>query len=98
MVMITSVRAPLPVAELPVQPVADTRQAGKPAVGASAAVAAPQLAQAVQQVPQMAGATDRQVLDARTNTETSATQAAEAARAAYIRASIAAGINPLPLG
>jgi hypothetical protein len=97
MVMITSVRAPLPVAELPVTPVADARQAGKPPVGASAAVAPPQMAQAVQQVPSKSGTTDRQFLDARSDTETSATQAAEAARAAYIQASIAAGINPLPV-
>ncbi len=98
MVMITSVRAPLPAAELPQTSVADARHAGRPAVGESAAVAAPQMSQAVQQVPPKAGASDRQFLDARTDTETSATQAAEAARAAYIRASIAAGINPLPMG
>lgn len=98
MVMITSVRAPLPAAELPVTSVADARHAGKPQVGESAAVAAPQMTQAVQQVPPKLGTSDRQFLDARTDTETSATQAAEAARAAYIRASIAAGINPLPMG
>lgn len=98
MVMITSVRAPLPAAEIPPPPVADARQAGKAAGGESAAVAPPQTAQAVQQLPPKSGATDRQFLDARGGTETSATQAAEAARAAYIRASIAAGINPLPMG
>ena len=98
MVMITSVRAPLPAAEIPATPVADARHASKPPVGESAAVAATQMAQAVQQVPPKSGTSDRQFLDARTDTETSATQAAEAARAAYIRASIAAGINPLPMG
>lgn len=97
MVMITSVRAPLPVAEAPVVPPADARPTARPAIGESAAVAAPQMAQAVQQVPPKSGTADRQFLDARSDTETSATQAAEAARAAYIQASIAAGINPLPV-
>lgn len=97
MVMITSVRAPLPAAEVPLPPAADARPAARPATGETAAVAAPQMAQAVQQVPPKSGTADRQFLDARSGPETSATQAAEAARAAYIQASIAAGINPLPV-
>jgi hypothetical protein len=37
-------------------------------------------------------------MEARMTTEVSAAAAAEAARLAYIRASIVAGLNPLPLG
>ena len=51
-------------------------------------------------VPQMGpkpAANDPELLEARMTAETSAAVAAEAARDAYIKASIAAGINPLPL-
>jgi hypothetical protein len=42
-------------------------------------------------------ASEAQLMTARQTPETSAAAAAEAARAAYIKASIAAGINPLPV-
>lgn len=96
--MITSIRAPLPVAEAPVQPAsAEPRVAGPRPSDIAAPVAGTQHAQAVQQSPPKPSATDRQLLEARTTTDHSAAAAAEAAREAYIKASIAAGINPLPL-
>jgi len=97
MTMITSIRAPLPVAEVAQSPTTEPQRADRTPVGTSAAVAAPDHAQAVQQAPAKPLAGDPQFLTARTSSETSAAEAAEAARAAYIKASIAAGISPLPL-
>jgi hypothetical protein len=94
---ITSIRAPVPIAETSLPPLAEPRRAGIASAGA-AAVAAPVLAQAVQQAPSKPLTSDPQLLTARTTAETSAAEAAEAARAAYIKASIAAGLSPLPLG
>jgi hypothetical protein len=96
MTMITSVRAPLPVAEAPLAPRPEPRAQGS-AASAVPATVAPALSQAVQQVPPRPPAADPHLLAARTTVETSAAEAAEAARAAYIKASIAAGISPLPL-
>jgi hypothetical protein len=96
MAMITSIRAPLPVAETPLLSTSDPRRLGSVAHGAASA-SATDLAQAVQHMPPRPPATDAALLAMRTTVEDSAAQAAEAARAAYIRASIAAGINPLPL-
>mgnify|MGYP006350049719 CR=1 FL=1 len=95
--MITSIRAPVPVAEAPSPAAAEPRPQGTTHGGAAAPVAATQMAQAVQQTPPKPASNDAQLLEARMTAETSAAVAAEAARDAYIRASIAAGINPLPL-
>lgn len=92
MTIITSIRAPLPVAEIPARPEPGSRQADT-AAGQSAPVAAPDQPRAVAQPV----ATTPQFLATRTTVETSAAEAAAAARTAYIRASIAAGISPLPL-
>lgn len=94
--IITSIRAPVPVAD---QIGAAPAQAGPARVTSQAAgpVGQPVLAQAVQQTSAPTGPGAPQLLPVRTTVETSAAAAAEAARAAYIRASIAAGINPLPV-
>jgi hypothetical protein len=92
--MITSIRAPVPVAELPMPAAVEPRPQG--ALGAAAPVVAPDLPQAVQQVTMKSAANDPQLMATRMTAETSAA-AAEAARDAYIKASIAAGINPLPV-
>lgn len=95
MVLITSTRAPVPVAEMPT--FATTEPGLQGSTGAEAPVATPTLAQAVQQARPKSAANDPQLMEARMTAETSAAAAAEAAREAYIKASIAAGINPLPL-
>ncbi len=92
--MITSIRAPLPVAEGATPPAATPH----PQRSATAPVAATALAQAVQQVAPKSAANDPQFMATRDGVGDSAAAAAEAAREAYIKASIAAGINPLPLG
>lgn len=94
--MITRIRAPLPVTETPFGP-PEPRAPGAVLVGAAGPVAKTVLRQAVQQAPAKPGTGDPRLLEARLTTDTSAAAAAEAARAAYIRASIAAGISPLPL-
>ena len=91
--MITSIRAPVPIAELPMPAAVEPRPQG--ALGAAAPVVAPDLPQAVQQVTMKSAANDPQLMATRMTAETSA--AAEAARDTYIKASIAAGINPLPV-
>ncbi len=96
MAMITSIRAPMPVAET-LSAAAEPRRPGLVSTGASAPVAETALLQAVQQIPAKAGTADARLLDARMTLDTSAAAAAAAAREAYIRASIAAGISPLPL-
>ncbi|WP_333817186.1 hypothetical protein [Tabrizicola sp.] len=95
MVLITGIRAPVPVAEMPT--FATTGSGPQASMGAEAPVATPALAQAVQQTRPKSAANDPQLIEARMTAETSAAAAAEAAREAYIKASIAAGINPLPL-
>jgi hypothetical protein len=59
--------------------------------------AAPTLLDAVQQAPAKPAHSEVQFLAARDGAEGSAQAKAEAARAAYISASIAAGVSPLPL-
>lgn len=51
----------------------------------------------VQPGPPLSAASDTKLMLEQTTTETSAVAAAKTARDAYIRASIAAGITPLPL-
>ncbi len=97
MVMITSIRAPLPMAEAPLTPAVEARRQPAPLVPTSAAVAVPDLRRSVQQASAKSFASDPRFLAAETTVETRAAQAAEAAREAYIKASIAAGISPLPL-
>lgn len=95
--MITSIRAPYPVAELPASPAPEARPPGAGTQGAADPVGRPMLARAVQQVAQKPATASPQLMEARMTAETSAAVAAEAARDAYIKASIAAGINPLPM-
>ena len=96
--LITAVRAQMPVGDSAQQTVtpdarADQRQ---PAAG-MAPVGETTLPDAPQQVPAKPVAVDPQFLAARDTLDSSAAATAEAARAAYIEASIAAGISPLPL-
>lgn len=94
MAMITSVRAPIPVTEVPRQPRPAEVQAHpgtKP--GAGVPVSAPIRAEAVHQILEKPRPEDPPFLAA----QVSAAAAAEAAKNAYIRARIAAGLNPLPL-
>jgi hypothetical protein len=93
--MITSIRAPLPVAEAQVPLASATPRAS--GFGVAAPVADTTLAGAVQQTNVSAGTREAQLMALRMTADASATRAAEAARDAYIKASIAAGINPLPL-
>ena len=95
--MITSVRAPVPVAEAVSQPPLATPRPIGAGIGSVAPVATTAFVGTVQQGPMKLGTGDPQLLEARTTSQTTAAAAAEAARAVYIRASIAAGINPLPL-
>jgi hypothetical protein len=94
--MITSIRAALPVADTSVSAPAPRAVQGVATV-AAVPVADTTMKQAVQQVPTKSASLDPRLLDAGLTAETSAAQAAEDARQAYIRASIAAGISPLPL-
>jgi hypothetical protein len=94
--MITSIRAPLPAAELP-SVTTDPGGRETASTGAARPVAATVQVQAVQQAPAKTVSGDARLLAMRTTAETSAAAAAEAARNAYIKASIAAGISPLPL-
>jgi hypothetical protein len=96
--MISSIRATLPLAESPPAPaLAEPRASGVHPSGVAAPVSPTLHAQAVQQAPPKAMAEERLLMEARMTSETSAAAAAEAARDAYIKASIAAGISPLPL-
>lgn len=94
--MITGIRAALPVAEAPAAAPAEPPQKG--AVDATAPVAAPVVERALREAGARSATSDPQLMEARMTTEVSAAAAAEAARLAYIRASIVAGLNPLPLG
>lgn len=94
MAMITSVRAPIPVTEIPRQPrpaAAQMLVEAKPTAAES--VAPPLRADAIRQMHEKSGLEHQPVQSA----QVSAAAAAEAAKAAYIRARIAAGLNPLPL-
>ena len=64
---------------------------------ASACLPAPAAEQLVQPVAPKFGTSEPQFMAARASVQDSAAIAAEAAREAYIKASIAAGINPLPV-
>jgi hypothetical protein len=96
--LITSIRAPLPATDTAAQPAqtaprADMRQP----LGRTTPVSEPILRDAPQPIPAKPMAVDANLLAARDTAEAAMTATAEAARAAYIRASVAAGINPLPL-
>ncbi len=96
MTTITSVRAPLPVSEAPI--LVPDRSRPDPAVaGNTPPVARSQVEQAVRRPMTKPSSSGASLLEARTRPEPTAVSAAEAARHAYIKASIAAGINPLPL-
>ena len=97
MAMITSIRAPFPVAETPFAHVSEQREHWASTQRATVPLAATLIPHAVQQTAPKPAANDAELLQAKMSAETSAAVAAEAARDAYIRASIAAGINPLPL-
>jgi hypothetical protein len=96
MATISSIPAPLPVAETPQRPV-EARGAQVLQRDVAAPVARTDQSAAVQQAAAKPGAGNAALLTACATAETSALAAAEAAREAYIRASIAAGINLLPL-
>ena len=92
--MITGVRGPIPVAEVPRQPhptEVQATQGAKP--GADVPVAAPLRTEAAHQMQEKPGSNDLPFQAA----QVSAAAAAAAAKDAYIRARIAAGLNPLPL-
>ncbi len=92
--MITSIRAPIPLTEVPRPPRLAELQASPDAKpGVAAPVAAPIRTDAVRQSEDKPGPDDLPFQAV----QVSATAAAEAAKAAYIRARIAAGLNPLPL-
>ncbi len=74
-------------------PRADMRQP----LGRMEPVTKPILRDAPQPIPAKPVAVDPNLLAARDTVEAAMTATAEAARAAYIRASVAAGMNPLPL-
>jgi hypothetical protein len=95
--MITSIRAPVPVAQALTPPATEPRPPGTTQGGSAAPVAAAELTRAIQQAQLKSVANDPQLVEARMTAETSAAVAAEAARDAYIKTSIPAGINPLPL-
>jgi hypothetical protein len=97
MTLITSIRGPLAAPDHAPSPSAEPRRSARAPSGTSAPVAVPDLVQALRQPNRTASAAPPQFLTAPTTVETSAAEAAEAARAAYILASIAAGISPLPL-
>ena len=96
MTMITSVRAPLPVSDAPAL-VPERRRSDPAVAGTTAPVARTLTERAVRQPMTKPASSGASLLEARTQPETTAVAAAEAARTAYIKASIAAGINPLPL-
>ncbi len=96
--MISSIRATLPLTESLLPPATpEPRASGVHPSGSAPPVSVTVHAQAVQQAPPKRMAGERQLMEARMNSEASAAALAEAARDAYIKASIAAGISPLPL-
>ncbi|MFO1204060.1 MAG: hypothetical protein U1E58_15620 [Tabrizicola sp.] len=96
MSIITSIRPPMPVTES-IQPTSDLRAGIAAGRGNAAPVADTTLSLVVQHPASKPPSADAHLLSARMTAETSAAAAAEAARDAYIKASIAAGISPLPL-
>lgn len=81
----------------PVDLRASSRLPQGPAAPVSLPVAAPLLLDAVPQPAAKPPMTEGQFLAARDAAEVTSEAKTEAARAAYIKASIAAGISPLPL-
>ena len=96
--LITAVRAQMPVGDSAPQTVTpDTRADLRQPAAAMAPVGETTLPDAPQPLPAKQAAVGPQMLTARDTLGSSAAATAEAARAAYIKASIAAGISPLPL-
>jgi hypothetical protein len=95
--MISSIRPALPAAEAHPSSAHPSPRPANGGAGAAPPVAATALVGAVQQPTMKTGPGEAQLLAARMTADTSAARAAEAAREAYIKASIAAGLNPLPL-
>lgn len=95
--MITSIRAPVPIAEASRPAALEELSTGALASGVGGPVSATVMVQAVKQMLPKPDSNHPQILAVRMTAETSAAVAAEAARDAYIKASIAAGINPFPL-
>ncbi|AZL57485.1 hypothetical protein EI545_00680 [Tabrizicola piscis] len=95
---ITSIRAQMPVTDpAPSPALADQRNDQRQPRDGIAPVSKTTLPDAPQQVPAKPAAANPHLLAARDMAEAKAAATAEAARAAYIRASIEAGISPLPL-
>lgn len=96
--LITAIRAQLPAADTgPLSPLPPQRADLRQPQAGMAPVSQTLLPDAPQQLPAKSAGADPQFLAARDTLEASMTATAEAARAAYIKASIAAGVNPLPL-
>lgn len=93
MTMITTVRVAVPVSDI--QPAAQDHHSGRQAAKTAGPGTDPE--PATSHLAAKQPGLDPRLLQAPCLAETSATAAAEAAREAYIRASIAAGISPLPL-
>lgn len=94
MAMITGIRAPIPLTEAPRAPrPVETQATPGEKPGKPTPVAAPLRTDAIRQGEEKTGP-DNLPFQA---VQVTATAAAEAAKAAYIRARIAAGLNPLPL-
>lgn len=95
---VTAVRAQLPPPASLTQPEPE-RVVSAPAAQTQAPVAGPLRNDAVRQPPTLSAqvAVELAEHDEDAHPTTSARAAADAARAAYIKASIAAGISPLPL-
>jgi hypothetical protein len=95
--IIASIRPPVPVAETPTPTEVKARPGGMSPADVAAPVAQTLQAQALQQPAGAEATTGRHLMQARMSADTTAAAAAEAARDAYIKASIAAGLSPLPL-
>lgn len=95
---VTAVRLQLPSPSLPSQPAPD-RLASAPAAQTAPSVAETLRADAIRQPAVATGiiATQLAERDESDHPAVEARAAADAARAAYIKASIAAGVSPLPL-
>jgi hypothetical protein len=98
MELISAVRSLMPVPETvsPTPPLDQRADLRRPQ-GAQPPVANTGLADALQQVIARPSTIGPMLIGDGDQLQVSATATAEAARAAYIKASIAAGINPLPL-
>ena len=96
--IMSAVRSQVPVPALPPPPASPASERA-PAAQTISAVSQPDRPQAVQQPETTSGAIGVQLaaVDEGKEPVVAARVAAEAARDAYIRASIAAGVNPLPL-